>query len=136
LNTPHRSVTSIGLPVFAQLRISRHRGGRVTGHFNLGHDGDKPIGRVLDDLANVVLRIKPAVSLAVILFRLLARMTHEGLLSPAADLRQLGIFLDLDPPSLIIGQVPMEDVHFVQGHQVQKPLDELLRLEMSRAVEH
>ena len=49
----------------AEFRIRGDGGLRVAGHFDLGNDGDVPLGGVRDDLADVVLRVEAAVRLAV-----------------------------------------------------------------------
>ena len=55
--------------------------------------------------------------------------------APCAALRQQGVFLDFDAPTLVVGEVPVEAVDLVESHQV----DELFHLldgeEMAGAVE-
>ena len=45
--------------------------------------------------------------------------------APPADLVQLRILPDLEPPRLVIGQMPLQRVELVQGHGVDEALDEL-----------
>ena len=54
----------------------------------------------------------------------------------AADLGQLRILLDLHPPALVVGQVPVQGVELVQGHLVDDLLDLVHAPEMARRVEH
>lgn len=45
---------------------------------------------------------------------------------PAAygpGLGQSRVTANLDPPTLIVSQMPMKDIEFVQGKDVDKPLD-------------
>ena len=73
----------------------------MTGHLDLGHHPDVPLGGILDDVANV------------------GRREIFGLaVDERADLRQLGISGDFQPPSFIIGQMELEDVELVRRHLV------------------
>lgn len=49
---------------------------------------------------------------------------------------QLRILLDLQPPALIIGEVPVKCIQLVQGHHADEFLDKLHRHEMARAIQH
>jgi hypothetical protein len=51
------------------------------------------------------------------------------------DLGQLRIFLDLDPPTLIVRQMPVKLIKFVLRHQVDVLLDEFDREEVSADIE-
>ena len=46
-----------------------------------------------------------------------------GLGAKGADLGQARIFLDLDTPALVIGQVPVQGIEFVEGHEIDERLD-------------
>ena len=50
-------------------------------------------------------------------------------------LSQFRILLDLDPPTLIVSQMPVKLVEFVLGQQIDVPLDERNRHKMPRNVE-
>ena len=77
----------------------------MAGHFDLGHDDDVPLGGVSDDLADVGGReILP-----------LARRRIER-----ADLGELRIAGDFEPPAGVVGQVELEDVQFVARHFVDE----------------
>ena len=105
-----------------QLRIRCQCGHAVPGHLDLGHDRHVPALGVLDDLSDVILRIETAVPI-------LPRS------APGTDAGKLGVLLNLDPPALVLGQVPMQDVHLVIGEQVDVALDELLVHEVPPAIE-
>ena len=97
----------------------------------------EPFARVGDDLANVVLRVEAAMSLAVELRRrrVADLSSNDRAVAPGTDLGQARILLDLDAPSLVIGEMPVERVHFVQRDEIDVLLDELLRHEVPRDVE-
>jgi hypothetical protein len=63
------------------------------------------------------------------------RPADECLLPPRADLGEARVLLDLDPPPLVLGEVPVERVHFVEREEVDVLLHELLRHEVTRDVE-
>ena len=51
-------------------------------------------------------------------------------------IRRAGIGVDLDPPPLIVGQVPVEDVEVVQRRQIDDPLHLFDGIERAPYVEH
>ena len=114
----------------AQLRIGPDRGERVARHVDLRHDRDRALGRIGDDLADLFLGVIAAGA------RQRRRAGCGGGRAPCPDLGQPRIFVDLDPPALIVGQMPVKRVELVRGHPVDEPLDELGRLEVPRAVKH
>ena len=97
----------------------------MAGHLDFGHDGHVPPGRVGHDLADFVLRVETAVAFAV----------ARGLVAPGADFRELGILLDLDPPALVFGEVPVQRVQLMGGQQVDVVFDELLAEEVPAFVQ-
>ena len=101
--------------------------------FDLGNHRHITTAGVFHDLAHVVLCVESAVPRSVSLVA--ARITGR-FAAPGADLRQERVFLDLDAPALIFGQMPVEHILFVHGHQVDELLDRLLRHEITADVEH
>ena len=94
----------------------------MTGHFDLGNDSDVPFGGIGYHFADLVLRIVAAVRFVRILGR--GPMVADN--RPAAygpGLGQSRVTANLDPPTLIVSQMPMKDIEFVQGKDVDKPLD-------------
>lgn len=92
---------------------------------------------VADDLADLLLRVEPAVGFAVVnaLFVLVVA-SDERFRTPGPDLGEQRIFFDLDPPALIVGQMPVEFVDLVQREDVDVGLHVLDREEMAADVEH
>ena len=92
-------------------------------------------GGVAHDLANLFLRIIPAVGNPVVFGRS-TQIAHERLLADGALACQVGIFLDLDTPALVVGQMEMEPVEFMHGQNVDEGLHILHGHEMPADVEH
>ena len=57
-------------------------------------------------------------------------------LAPGPVFGQLRIAADLDPPTLIVGQVQMQSVELVEGHAVDERLYLVDRKEVTGHVEH
>lgn len=128
------------LPGAAQPRVGGQRGHGVSRKLDLGNDRDEAAGGVFDHIADLVLRVEPSVRRLVIaagLVVLAARvLADQRAGAHRTDARKFGIFHDLDPPALVIGQMPVENIHLVQGEQVQHTLHLLHRKEMPRDIEH
>ena len=88
----------------------------------LGNDRDETIRRVFNDILHLLLGIEASV---------LGTLAIDAL---RADLGQFRILLDLDTPSLVVGQVPMHAVDLEQGQYIQLLLDILYRDEMAAGV--
>jgi len=56
--------------------------------------------------------------------------------TPRADLSELRIFFDFNPPALVIRQMPVKHVQFVQRHRVKNGFDFGLAEKMTAHVEH
>ena len=90
------------------------------------------VGRVGHDLAHLILGIETAVADAVVGVEVLA---DAGAVAPRADFGELRIFLDLDAPALVLGQVPVEPVDLIGGGNVDVALGLLDRPEMTAGVQ-
>ena len=92
--------------------------------FQLRHHRDESIGRIADNLLYLFLGIKPTV---------LRALTLNSL---RANLRQLRILLDLDTPTLIVRQMPMQPIDLEQRQHINIFLDILDRHEVATRVQH
>ena len=89
-------------------------------HINLRHHRYPSLGRIRNHFAYLVLRIKPSVRYPVIR----VQVVSDACTFPERPLLgQQRIFPYLHPPALVIGQMPVENVHLVQLHDVYIPLD-------------
>ena len=127
----------IGTSRAAEPRIGGQRRQPVPGHLDFGNHLDMPLCGVADDLADLLLRVELAVGFAVVnaLFVLVVA-SDERFRTPGPDLGEQRIFFDLDPPALIVGQMPVEFVDLVQREDVDVGLHVLDREEMAADVEH
>src|SRR5262249_57553962 len=89
-----------------------------------------------DELPAVVRGIEAAVRHAVEdRWVAVPRVADHGLCPVAADLGELGILLDLDPPALIVGEVELEPVELVDREQVDEVLELLDGEEVAPGIE-
>ena len=106
------------------LGIGLARSRSVAGHVDFRDDLDMALRRVLDNFANLLLRV------------VLRRGVYVRVRAPAAHAREIRVGLDLYPPALRVRQVPVEAVELEPGHLVEQPFDLLHSEEMPCLVEH
>ena len=127
-----------GTAAAGKLGVGGQGGQAVARHLDLGDDGDEPALGVGDDLADLVLGVETSVGR--LLFRGLGRPLVPVLVfpvdPPGAHLGQLGVLLDLDPPALVVREVPVEGVHLMENQKIDVLQHEFLGEEMPRTVEH
>ncbi len=85
-----------------------------------------------EEAAHLVLRVVAGIGLGG------AARLGDHLLPGAAlraDVDEFGDRLDLQPPALVVGQVPLEDVQLVPGEDVEMAGDRGERIELARDVE-
>ena len=106
-------------------------------HFYFGNYIDIFVGRISYDLFNLLLCIIPSMLYTVKYLRVVyIIIVYQRLFPLGADFCQFRIFLDFDSPSLIVRQMPVEDVHFVHSQQVDKLVDIFYRCVMTADVQH
>ncbi|MNL21291.1 hypothetical protein D3C87_1425740 [compost metagenome] len=109
----------------------------MSGDVDLRHHDDVAGRCIGDDVAHLILGVETAIETWTAgrgVDVLLSRRARVD--APSADLGQLRIASDLQPPGLVVGQVPMEDVELVQGHPIDEALDELGRLIVAGGIQH
>ena len=94
----------------------------MPGHVDLRHDGNETIGGIGHEVG-------------VLLLRVVATRSSSHLPAPANS-RQVRPRLDLEAPSLVVGQVQVQRVQFVQRHRVDVALHVIDGEEMACHVEH
>ena len=128
-------------------------GQAVARHVDFGNDVNAPCPGVGHDVAHLLLRVEAAILLLSPLVRAypVGGKVEVGVVfghgtahadrvlvverAPAAALREQRILLDLDSPALVVGQVPMELVDFIECEHVEQLLHLIHREEVARAVE-
>ena len=118
----HAIFTAIGEA--RQLWIGGDSTHSMTRHLNLGDDGHKAILRIADDLTNLILRVEASIATAI----------PFG--TPCTDLRQARIFLDLNAPALVFGQVPVELINLEKGDDIDVLLHLFDREEVTADIDH
>ena len=122
-------------PVLARIAELRQRldhGVAMARHIDLRNDLDAEILAHRDDVADGVLGV---IAAGFIRRRAEQRRHRLAMTAPGGDLRQLRIGLDLDPPSLVVREVPVQHVELVPGQDSDELLDLLAREEPPRHVE-
>ena len=129
--TLHRLILTL-LGRIAQLRQRLQRGIGVAGNVDFRDDGDGQAIGQRNDLTGDVLGI---VATGGLWTRAQQRRQGLAVTAPGADLGQLGECLDLDAPGFVFGQVPVELVELVPGHQLDELADFSGRIELARHIE-
>ena len=126
-----------GVAAVAELGIRGNGGLGMTRHLDLRHDRHEARAGVGHDLADVVLRVEATVRLAVEppLGRVPIGPADDRLRAPGAHLGETRVLLDLEPPPLIIGQVPVKAVELIERREIDELLHELLRHEVASHVQ-
>ena len=109
----------------------------MTGKVDLGEDVDVALSSVGHDLAQVVEReVHAATILGVVEELLTITVVGERAGTHGAHLGQFGIFGNLDTPALVIGEVPVEAVEFIECQDVEHLLHLVLVEEVTGHVHH
>ena len=112
----------------SEFGVGGERRRHVARHVDLRNDLDIPACGILDDVADLPFGVVAAEG---------ARLARERrVAAESPGFRQTGIGVDLDPPPLIVGQVPVEDVEVVQRCQIDDPLHLFDGIERAPHVEH
>ena len=122
----------IGTACATQFRITRQSSQHVSGHIDLGDDGDMTLGSIADNLTGLSLGVETTVGDVVVKVGIGA---DDGARTLRTNLRKLRPFLNLDAPTLIVGEMPVENVHIMERQQVNELLHEVDGPEMAGAVE-
>ena len=116
----------------SQLGIGRQCAQHVARHVNLGDDSNITVGSIAHDILDLLLSVVATIGHAVVHGRVVAQ--HRSL-APSAHLGQTGIFFDFHSPALVIGQMPVQAIHTMQRHDVDKTLHRLDGKEVAHAVQ-
>src|SRR3569832_76109 len=86
-------------------------------HFNFGNNRYVLQCGVCNNIFNLPLRIEPTITLVVIPRRI-TRFAYNSFIPDGAVFNQQWILFYLNPPPLVVRQVPMEGIHFAQCQKV------------------
>ena len=115
----------------SQLRISREGSEHVTRQVDLRDDNDPQRLGVGDHLADLVLGVISAIADTIVGGEVLS---DHGTVAEGSYLGELGVFLNLNPPALVLGEVPVQAVELVYRHDIEVLLDLFDGEEMPGAV--
>src|SRR5215471_13771164 len=105
----------------------------MTGHFYFGNNGDVPLRRILYDVFYLFLRVKSGMWRAV---KYIAGPTpclrHPSF---AANLCKFWIFFYFDAPTLVIGEMPVKNIHLKQCHLIHEVFYYFFSLEITSLIQ-
>ena len=127
----HLVIVAVGA---AKFRIRRERGGRMARQLDLGDRGNVSLPGILHDIFYLFLGIKTLDRDAVPDIRREVAALN-GFRAFRADSGQSRIFFDLDPPALVIGEMPLEIVEFIPRQQIDIFFDKRHGHKMPRGIE-
>ena len=119
------------------------RRAHVAGNVDFGHDGDMPLGSIGDNLAQIGLAVVERTVLLAVAFDSIAELAEMlelravlgRFLAPGTVLDELGHSGDVDAPALVFGEMPVQNVQLVVGHEIDHFLDRLLAEEVAAFVQ-
>ena len=123
--------------VAAQLWIGSKGSHHVSWHVDFRDDLDVSLSSISHNLAQIVEGVVHAATIFCVVKEVwICTITHKRTFTTATHLGQLGIFGNLNAPTLVIGQVPVQAVHFVERHDVEDALHLSFVEEVTSNVEH
>ena len=129
-----QAVWAVG--VAGELRIGRHGGGAVSGKFDFGDDFDVAFAGVGHDVAHLFLRVVGRAVAVVVEVEPVGRIDVPRALPFGADGREAWVFLYLQAPALVVGEVPVKAVHLIGRHDVEHAFDLVYTEKVAAHVEH
>ena len=104
----------------SEFRVSCKRCKHMARKIDFRNDGDTLRCCVCYDFAHLVLAVPAALAVrCAVIFVALEYMSDDGLLPYRSHFGEFRIFLDLDSPSLVVSEVPVEGVELVDLHNVE-----------------
>ncbi len=104
----------------AEFRVTGESAHHVTWKVNLRNDNDAESGGIGDDVLHLLLSVVATVADAVVAAPVLL---DDGPVPERSHLGEFRVLFDFSTPSLIIGQMPVEAVELVHGHDIKVLLD-------------
>ena len=125
--------------VTTQFGIGSHSGHHVSRHIHLGDNLNAALLGIGHNLAQVVEGVETAAAVlgVVVVFGAVGGVVEaQRTAANGTDLGQARIFGNLNAPALVVGEMPVEAVEFVDGCHVNEFLHLFFCEEMARHVEH
>ncbi|CDF22049.1 uncharacterized protein BN736_01776 [Prevotella sp. CAG:617] len=135
-NAPGHPVLVQSVGGAAEFGIGCHGGHEVSGHVNFGQNLDVAFAGIGHYVTHLFLRIIIRSVGTVGIVAALRPVPLVGIGRDAAHGGQARPFLDFGAPALVVAQVPVEAVEFVDGHEVEDFLHLFHTEEVAGGVEH
>ena len=107
----------------------------MPGKIDFRHHLDESLRRVIDDVADIGGGVMAFMGFSGGPFPADETGTPDGVGPPGACLHQFRPGGDFQPPTLVVGEVEMQDAHTVEGHHIQEAPDGFHGLEVTAAVQ-
>ena len=101
-----------------QLRVGCNSCLCMPRHFDFGYYRHVALSSITYNFAHFLLGVKPTVALAVIALRFVVVVADERLSAPGGYFCKLGILLNLNTPTLVIGKVPVKVILLVHRQHI------------------
>ena len=111
--------------------VGGQSGDHVTGQVDFGDYRDVTFGSVAHNVATFLLSVKSAVRATVVFAGV---MTDHGLSALTPHCREARVALNINAPTLIVGEMPVKAVDVVEGEQVDEAFHAVDRHEVARHV--
>ena len=99
----------------------------MTRKIDLRNNCNSKIRSISNNIFYLLLSIESTISHVI---KFIPVRTDHSAVSPGSDFRQFRIFLDFNPPALVITEMPMKSIQFICRHYIKIPLDLIYTEEM------
>ena len=131
-HAPHKS-----FPVRKKFRIGSQCCGCMSRHFNFGNDRNETVGCVLHNFLYFFLRIIASLFFSIVTpWKIIIRVSYLSLFTIRTYFSQFRVFLYFYSPSLVICQMKMEFIQFIECHQIKKTSALPLWAEITSYIHH
>ena len=104
-----------------KFRIGSQCCGCMSRHFNFGNDRNETVGCVLHNFLYFFLRIIASLFFSIVTpWKIIIRVSYLSLFTIRTYFSQFRVFLYFYSPSLVICQMKMEFIQFIECHQIKK----------------
>ena len=119
----------------SKFRICSKSSEHMSWKVNLRNNGNSLGCSIFHHLGDLLLSVPEAFSIRLAIeLSAPIDMSHESLLTDGSDLCELRIFLDFHAPSLVVCEMPMKRIHFMDLHQIKNLLHLVDTVEMTSLI--
>ncbi len=104
-----------------KFRIGSQCSGCMSRHFNFGNDRNETVGCILHNFLYFFLRIITPLFFSIVTpWKIIIRVSYLSMFTIRTYFSQFRVFLYFYSPSLVIRQMKMEFIQFIECHQIKK----------------